>query len=51
MKSIDMFQMNKVLSKHIWPLNEENGIFTFLLTISLLNFLQYELFCIVMVLL
>ncbi|XP_049413072.1 upstream activation factor subunit spp27-like isoform X1 [Solanum stenotomum] len=24
-KSIDMFQMNKVLSKHIWPLNEENG--------------------------
>ncbi|KAH0732214.1 hypothetical protein KY289_003402 [Solanum tuberosum] len=24
-KSIDMFHMNKVLSKHIWPLNEENG--------------------------
>lgn len=24
--SIDMFQMNKALSKHIWPLNDEAGI-------------------------
>lgn len=23
--SIDMFQMNKALSKHIWPLTAENG--------------------------
>ncbi|XP_028102047.1 upstream activation factor subunit spp27-like isoform X4 [Camellia sinensis] len=23
--SIDMFQMNKVLSKHIWPIDEEDG--------------------------
>ena len=25
--SIDMFQMNKALSKHIWPLTGENGTF------------------------
>lgn len=25
--SIDMFQMNKVLAKHIWPLNDEAGIY------------------------
>nr|XP_011458331.1 PREDICTED: upstream activation factor subunit spp27 isoform X2 [Fragaria vesca subsp. vesca] len=24
-KSIDMFKMNKVLSKHIWPLNSQDG--------------------------
>lgn len=24
--SIDMFQMNKALTKHIWPLNDEAGI-------------------------
>ncbi|KAJ6682037.1 SWI/SNF-RELATED MATRIX-ASSOCIATED ACTIN-DEPENDENT REGULATOR OF CHROMATIN SUBFAMILY D [Salix koriyanagi] len=32
--SINMFQMNKALSRHIWPLDSENGniiIFTFLL--------------------
>lgn len=26
-KSINMFQMNKALSKHIWPLGDANGIF------------------------
>ncbi|XP_009774096.1 upstream activation factor subunit UAF30 isoform X2 [Nicotiana tabacum] len=26
-KTIDMFQMNKVLSKHIWPIDEEDGSF------------------------
>lgn len=25
-KSIDMFKMNKALSKHIWPIEEEQGI-------------------------
>jgi len=25
--SIDMFQMNKALSKHIWPLTGEDGTF------------------------
>lgn len=25
-RSIDMFQMNKALSKHIWPLDEAEGI-------------------------
>lgn len=25
-KSINMFQMNKVLSKHIWPLASDDGI-------------------------
>ncbi|XP_009629952.1 upstream activation factor subunit UAF30-like isoform X2 [Nicotiana tabacum] len=27
-KTIDMFQMNKVLSKHIWPIDEEDGSFS-----------------------
>lgn len=26
-KKIDMFQMNKALSKHIWPINDGDGIF------------------------
>lgn len=26
-KTIDMFQMNKALAKHIWPLNDVDGIF------------------------
>lgn len=25
--TINMFQMNKALSKHIWPLSAEDGIF------------------------
>ncbi|KAK4340250.1 hypothetical protein RND71_041712 [Anisodus tanguticus] len=27
-KTIDMFQMNKVLSKHIWPIDEKDGGFS-----------------------
>lgn len=27
-KSINMFQMNKALSKHIWPLSEGDGIYS-----------------------
>lgn len=29
-KTIDMFKMNKALAKHIWPLNDEKGIYLIL---------------------
>lgn len=33
--SINMFQMNKALTRHIWPLDEENGISLIELLLSL----------------
>lgn len=33
-KTIDMFQMNKALAKHIWPLNDGDGIFFLVISLD-----------------
>lgn len=40
-KSIDMFQMNKVLSKHIWPIEEEDGNNFIHLPLILYDYMSY----------
>lgn len=40
--TIDMFQMNKALAKHIWPLNSDGGI-NFFISFLLSFFYMYYL--------
>ena len=40
-KNINMFQMNKALSKHMWPIDAEDGMFFLIYTLRLLEDSQY----------